>query len=351
MKYAMIGDMHLGVRNGNRHFLNFQLGWFRKTCKAIKEAGIKIIVQPGDMYDNRKMLDVLVGQVSKREIAKVLEEFDLTMVISVGNHNIFHRDSNEVTNLWHLEDNHRIKIVYDTLVLNEELMVVGWINKENHDRVMAEIQSTPAPYCIGHFEFDGFPMYKGLMATHGMSYSNFKKFKRVMSGHYHTVSDVYIGSPYHLTWADYPDGQERGWFIFDSEANTLEIQRNSKEDTLFHIMEYDPSKAVDEIDFTPLIGKINRVVVKDQGDTRRYNRFLAALKELDVIECKIVDQTIVTQATKEGKEAIDVDVSKLMTNMRSSLGEYASSLASTVEGADVSRTQNMMINLYERAQG
>jgi metallophosphoesterase superfamily enzyme len=355
MKYGVIGDLHFGVRNGNKEFLDFQIAWLWKSMRQMKAQGISIAIQVGDMFDNRKSVDALVGQTVDREVTNMLEELDMTMIILVGNHNIYYRDHNDVTNMWFFEKNPRIKLVHESSEIQHpggpKMLMLGWINKNNYEAMTKAVAVSDAEYCFGHLEFEGFPMYKGVLATHGMSPVMFKKFKKVVTGHYHTISQdgnvFYTGSPYHLTWSDYPDGLERGWFLLDTVSGEYSLQRNGPKDTLFHIFEYDHNKKVEDQDLSPLIGKIGRVVVHDTSDTKKYNKFLAALRELKVIECKVVDKTIIDE---KNKEQVAVDTSKIVGgNIMNTIVSYAVDLAKTVQGADESIVKSMTVELYNGA--
>jgi hypothetical protein len=192
-------------------------------------------------------------------------------------------------------------------------------------------------------------MYKGIPAVHGQDGNLFSKFEKVITGHYHTVSNIgnitYVGSPYHLTWADYPDGVERGWFTFDTESGKLELVKNRPDQSLFAVFNHDPEVKYEKKDLEHLAGKIVRIVVKNKGDTRRYNAFLSLLREIKFIEYRIVDETIV-----EKKEVVaPINPQNMLTDLGKFITDYSARLAATVPGADVELTRSISLELYQKA--
>lgn len=346
-KVGIIGDMHFGVRGGDIDFLEFQMNWLYKTLKDMKARGINRVIQVGDMLDNRKMLDVRVGWYLTHRFLPMLDELNMVFDSLVGNHNIFYRESNEIHNLWFMQSHPRFRVIQENLE-EEGLLMLGWVNKNNLAEQMSVVANSKAGVCLGHFEFTDFPMYKGVLASHGADVEPFKKFKKVVTGHYHTVSEIgniiYVGSPYHLTWSDYPDGVERGWFELDTETGSISLHKNEETDSLFSIFHYDHEAKYEASDLKHLAGRIVRIVVKDKGDTRKYNKFLALLNEIKFIEYKIVDETIITDKPKE-----TIDPQKMITNTLGVLTDYTVKLAETVQGADIDLTKNIAVDLYQRA--
>ena len=93
---------------------------------------------------------------------------------------------------------------------------------------MDTLKLTEATICMGHFEIEGFQMYRGAPSHDGLEPKMFDKFDMVFSGHYHHKSSRknihYLGNPYELTWQDYDD--PRGCHIFDLKTHELEFIQN-----------------------------------------------------------------------------------------------------------------------------
>jgi hypothetical protein len=76
---------------------------------------------------------------------------------------------------------------------------------------------------MGHLEIKGFEMHKGHLNEQGLDKSLFKRFEKVISGHFHKKSDdghiYYLGAPYEITWSDYKC--PKGFHIFDTKTREL----------------------------------------------------------------------------------------------------------------------------------
>ena len=348
MTTAIIGDGHFGVRSGDLAFLEFQCKWWVDTINKIADMGIKTIAQVGDLFDNRKVLDVRVAQYFLDRVVNALELRGVKMIITVGNHNIYYRESNQIHNLFFLKDHPNIRIVQESVEI-DNVLFLGWINKSNQEAQMKKVAESSMSYCFAHLEPVDMPMYKGLVATHGMDMAPFKKFKKVYSGHYHTISRegniVMVGSPYHLTWADYPDGINRGWFELDTVTGSEVFHPNTVDQSLFCIFNHNPEEKYHEVDMKVLKGKIARVVVNDKGETRAFNKFISLLAAAGAIEYKIIDNT----AIKPDQSKTGIDPAKMLVNVAGVISDYTFELAGTVAGADAHKVKDMTINIYNKA--
>ena len=76
---------------------------------------------------------------------------------------------------------------------------------------------------MGHLEVKGFEMHNGHFNDHGQDKAMFKRFEKVISGHFHKKSDdgqiYYLGTQYEMTWSDYEC--PKGFHIFDTETRDL----------------------------------------------------------------------------------------------------------------------------------
>ncbi len=92
---------------------------------------------------------------------------------------------------------------------------------------------------MGHLEIKGFEMHNGHMNEHGTEKSVFKRFEKVMSGHFHKKSDdghiYYLGTQYEMTWSDYKC--PKGFHIFDTQ--TRELSRIENDNTIFKKIIYN----------------------------------------------------------------------------------------------------------------
>lgn len=323
MKTAIIGDLHIGARGGSsgaRDFItSYLMGYF---FPKLKELGINTYIQSGDAFDVRKYIHGL-------DMAFLLDEFvmvhltdGLTGHYITGNHDITLRDSNKVAWTKMLEAIGAGCIFSyteceDVSINDDKFLMLPWINKENFESTIQHISRTDSKFAIAHIELSGFPMYRNSVSDEGqVELQTLAKFDKVISGHYHTISQssniTYVGSPYHLTWQDYPD--ERGFWVFDHDTKELEFIKNPDNLSMFRIFEYswaaceaDPqlkAKLKEVVCLENDFGfkdSIVKVVVSDRGDVKHYNEFCNALRRARTIDYTVVDKTVTKQSVSSGE--------------------------------------------------
>ena len=309
---AMIGDLHFGIKNGDKHFLQFQVEYMKTKLRLMKDKGIVQLFQAGDALDNRKRTETNVIN-AVQEVCAYAAELGIEIIFIVGNHNTFYTDTNSVHNLNIVMHMSNVKVVEEACECvssrddSPVMLLLGWIHKNNLESQMKAVEQSNAPYCMMHAEFDGFEMYKGIEAKGGMSITPFRKFKKVYSGHYHTVSEngniYYIGSPYALTWMDWVDGTNRGFFTLDLATGAEDFIKNEESETLFVTDEYNPQTDYDEFYFEKYKNKIVKFFVKTVEDQKHYDKFVKLVNSVQYIDRRIVDER---ELAKVQHAAIDI---------------------------------------------
>ncbi len=357
-KVALVGDLHLGVRASSSHFMSFQHEWLMWMFNKCRDMGIKRIVFSGDMFDVRKALhgklyDYLVTKLIPEMQSFVAEGGEIVSI--TGNHDITLRESNRISWVQMLSElsGGALKAYREadthTFSNGDEMAMVPWINDENVNSTHDYILSTQAKYAIGHLELAGFPMYNGVPSEHGMSPELFSRFDIMFTGHYHTKSHMrnimYVGAPYHLTWADFVDGNNRGFTVLDYETGKVEDVLNEPFMTLFSMMQYDPKADYGKPELLePYRGTIMKVIVDEAGTPAHMKKFLTALNGLDLIDFTVINNTIM-------KEAQAVEVVKLSeADLTLKTSEVVSSY---IDGQELihnpSRLKQLAHDVYRRA--
>lgn len=200
MKRLIIGDLHLGVNENDDKFLTYQkecLEWIIEESKNYQAVDFL-----GDIFDNRSSL-------SHKSINLANWFFNALKgkvgVLIVGNHDCHYKNTNKLNSLNLLLN--KYNVVSDDCVEVDNIIYVPWINKENQEKIVKQIEKSKAKVCLGHFDLVGFLMQKGILSKHNsLDKEILDKFNVVISGHYHSYSSkdnvVYVGTPYELTFAD-----------------------------------------------------------------------------------------------------------------------------------------------------
>lgn len=327
-KIAIIGDMHFGVKGGNQAFLDFQFYWLEEALKRIQAEGITRIIQTGDMFDVRPYMKFNVMHVMITKFKPLLKKYGIkNFIVYAGNHDLFYRDSNDIAsidilNLLNSDDESIFWIIKDTVETWQDVdgatfAFVPWLNKNNQAELLSQIPPK-TDYVFGHFEMVGMPMVPGgASCEHGLQIQSFKKHKRVISGHFHTISThmncTMVGTPYHLNWGDTLDGTNRGFWVLDTKKDTLTLHKNEDHMTLFSVIEYDPKESYDEKFFAPYAGTLVKVLVKEKGDTKHYKKFSELLSKAELIDYKIIDTTMVQiEKVEISEEVLTLDTLSAM---------------------------------------
>ena len=98
-------------------------------------------------------------------------------------------------------------------------MFIPWICDDNETDSVEKIKNSTSSIAMGHLEVKGFEMHNGVINEHGQERAMFKRFEKVLSGHFHKKSDdgqiYYLGTQYEMTWSDY--NCPKGFHIFDTK--------------------------------------------------------------------------------------------------------------------------------------
>lgn len=299
MKYVIVTDTHAGVRADSNAFADYQDRFWENVffpkCAAL---GVNHILHGGDFFDKRQYLSVKTMERVKKTFCRLLDEYDMTMTLIVGNHDVLYKNTNEAnsaSNFFHGYD--RVTVISEPLEIGN-ILLMPWINRENYERSVEKLQTTKAQYCLGHFEISGFEMHRGQVSTTGLDMSIFNRFVHVYSGHFHTRSTVgnisYLGSPFELTWSDYND--PRGFHCFDDETGEIEYFRNPE--SMFFRVEYD--KATGSTKWLPsdpgdYKDKYIKVIVTGEGSSYELEQWRKGIVEQGPTEIQIIESTILTE--------------------------------------------------------
>tara|TARA_A100001011_G_scaffold111138_1_gene117677 strand:+ start:7653 stop:8717 length:1065 start_codon:yes stop_codon:yes gene_type:complete len=231
MKIALLNDTHFGVRNDSQAFRNYQLRFYNEIFfPYLKENNIKTLVHLGDVVDRRKFINFQTASVFRKHFWDVLWKEKIDTHIIIGNHDTYYKNTNEVNaieNLYTSFDGVNEPFIYtgpkEVELGGCNILFLPWICDDNYEDSIHALDSATASVIMGHLEIKGFEMQKGMINDQGLEKKQFKRFEKVISGHFHKKSDdgqiYYCGAQYEMTWSDYKD--PKGFHIFDTETREL----------------------------------------------------------------------------------------------------------------------------------
>ena len=314
MKVAIITDQHFGCRKNSKLFHNYFLKFYNDVFFPVLESeGINTIVDMGDTFDSRKGIDFSALSWAKDHYYDRLKEMGCTVHTIVGNHTAYYKNTNEVNAVDLLLREYNNVPIYSEpseIKLGDlKVLLVPWICSDNEERTFKALKKSKCDVVMGHLELNGFKATQGHIMEHGTPVSNFKKFKRVYSGHYHTRSNeddiYYLGNPYEMFWNDCND--DRGFHIFDTE--TLEHTPVKNPYRLFYIIYYNDDN-YQTFDTREYENKIVKVIVRQKSDTKKFEKFIEKLYASNVAELKIVENFAIQESEEfeafESEDTISV---------------------------------------------
>ena len=351
MKIAIITDQHFGARNDSIVFLDFYQKFYDEVFfPRLKEEKVDVVLILGDTFDRRKYLNFYTLKRAKEMFFEPLVNLGVDVHILAGNHDTYFKNTNDVNSVDLLlgEYGATINVIdnpAEIYIGEHKICMMPWICPENYDSSMKMLKNTNATLCCGHFEIEGFQMYRGMPSEEGLSHDLFRKFAFTFSGHYHHRSSNngihYVGNPYELTWQDYNDA--RGFHIFDLDDHTLTFVENPNR--MFHRITYDDkNESIKEIDGKDLSGYKNtyvKVVVINKTNPYLFDKFMNNLYNVNPSDITIVEDF--TDLT-EGLEDEMVDQAEDTLTI---LGKYIDSVQE--ENIDNVRLKNLMKELYVEA--
>jgi hypothetical protein len=289
-RVILLGDAHLGARNGSTRFSTLFNTFFTEVLYPyMKDNDIKEIYQLGDLFDQRTHVSLKALHNSKSSWFDPLRDNGFTMHVLLGNHDSFHKNTLSINspNLLLGEYTDCIKL-YDAPTTVGSFDIIPWICSDNQEQITEFLNRKKiSKYCLGHFEIAGFAMYRGAEGSHeGLSPALFDRYNMVFSGHYHHRSTkgniTYTGTPYEITWSDFAD--PKGFHVLDTKTGSLKFIENPY--TIFRRVHYNNGWSGD---IDSLKDCIVKVVVQEKSDLYLYERFIDSIKLVGTHDLSIIE--------------------------------------------------------------
>ena len=296
MKIALLGDTHIGARNDSPAFHKSFAKFYNDVFfPYLEDNDVTHIIQLGDVFDRRKYINFNSLHLSRVYFFEKLNRYKTFML--VGNHDTYFKNTNEVNspNML-LNEYHNIVTInhpFEIELGGVNFLLVPWWCEDNDNDINQMMSSTKATHLVGHFEIDGFEMYKGAIHQGGIPRNKFENFEIVWSGHFHHQSKVgnihYLGTPYEMTWSDY--GDQKGFHVFDTDTRELTFVPNPY--AMFHKLHYDDTdKQISEvvnIDFNQYSETFVKLIVRNKSNPYCFDMFVDKLEKAGVYNVQVVD--------------------------------------------------------------
>ncbi len=204
----MITDTHLGLYKSSEIYHNVVKNLFKEVIDTCVRENIDTIIHLGDWFDERKYINTLTLNASS-EIEDMLGKINL--VIVAGNHDTYYKNQIIPTSLKVFKNCKNITVLDYPCMLGD-FTVIPW------KMDLPELLEKGGKWLLGHFEVNDISLSaKYTTKKFEREISDFKRFEKVFSGHFHTPiikeNITYLGAPYQQDFGD--SGGTRGYYIFE----------------------------------------------------------------------------------------------------------------------------------------
>jgi len=287
MKIALINDLHFGIKNDSPIMLEYQREFYSNIfLPYLKENDIFHVDILGDIFDKRKVINNQTLYSAKEMLFDILALENIETRILVGNHCSFYKNTLSINSPQLLLGHYDNITIIDSPIEYSNTLYLPWITDSNYEESMNMIENSDMEYVFGHLELFGFDMNVGHKMDKGMNPDIFKKYKKVISGHYHTRSTDsnihYLGAQYELSWIDFED--IKGFHTFEVETGNLEFIENPNK--LFYKLTYNEDL---ENIIPNITNKIVKVIVQNKTSQKKFDKYFEQLSSQNPFELKIIE--------------------------------------------------------------
>jgi vacuolar-type H+-ATPase subunit I/STV1 len=224
-----------------------------------------------------------------------------------------------------------------------KMLYLPWVTPENIERTTMMLEQESADIVLGHLEIKGFQMNNGHVSDTGLDKKLFRRFEKVLTGHFHKKSDdgqiYYLGSQYEFTWHDY--NCPKGFHILDTE--TRELERIANPLTIHEKIYYnDEENEYKNFDYEKYRNKYLKIIVEKKKDYYLFDKFIDGFyKETNVHDIKIIEDYSDLDAS-----TVADDIAEKSEDTPTLLDNYIDELETDLEK---SRLKKLMKSLYTEA--
>jgi predicted phosphodiesterase len=295
MKIALINDTHWGARNDSPAFIDYFNRFYNDIFfPYLQQNNINTIIHLGDVVDRRKFINHNTAHNFKLNFWDKIDLLNIDTHVIIGNHDTYYKNTNEINALQNLNISFNTKVYTSCETVNFDgldILFMPWICDANMEDSLLNIDKSTAEIVMGHLEIKGFEMHKGHLNEQGLDKNLFKRFEKVISGHFHKKSDdgqiYYLGCPYQLTWSDY--NCPKGFHIFDTA--TREITRVPNPLIMFKKFIYDDKKEdYSKKDLSDYENTYVKLFISQKTDSDMFDKLLDRFhNEINAYEINVIE--------------------------------------------------------------
>ena len=295
MKIALINDTHWGARNDSPAFIDYFNRFYNEIFfPYLQQNNINTIIHLGDVVDRRKFINHNTAHNFKLNFWDKIDLLNIDTHVIIGNHDTYYKNTNEINALQNLNISFNTKVYTSCETVNFDgldILFIPWICDANMEDSLHNIDKSTAQIVMGHLEIKGFEMHKGHLNEQGLDKDLFKRFEKVITGHFHKKSDdgqvYYLGCPYQIMWSDY--NCPKGFHIFDTA--TRELTRVPNPLIMFKKFIYDDKKEdYSKKDLSDYENTYVKLFISQKTDSDMFDKLLDRFhNEINAYEINVIE--------------------------------------------------------------
>ena len=233
-KIGIFSDIHIGVHKDSKFWHEISSNWMDWFVQKMHEENIEDIVFCGDYFHTRDEVCVDTLHFGSN-LLKKLNDFNVLMI--VGNHDCFLKESSEVNSLTPFSYWPNITVIDKPTYIKSFGKNIGFIPWG-----IGAKDITPSDVLFGHFEINNFKMNSFSLCRDGFDSDELsEKNKLIISGHFHLrdmrqIGDskiVYVGNPFQMDFSD--ENASKGVYTLDLNSLELNFHENNFSPKHFNI--------------------------------------------------------------------------------------------------------------------
>jgi DNA repair exonuclease SbcCD nuclease subunit len=235
-KILLIGDCHLGMSYPNNYlkWMDVSKNYFEGFLIPLIEKKLDendIIIQLGDLFDNRSLIPIDVLNYAKDILLRISKICPIHIL--VGNHDMFHKSSGEINSINLFDFIHNIYVYNKPSKIDwngKSILMMPYIEKKKEQiEILKKYSGTDYLFC--HSDLNGAKMHLTSVAHKNndkIDVEEFSGYKNVYSGHLHIVQSTknftFVGNIFEMDRNDL--GNQKGIYILDTITGSHEFIEN-----------------------------------------------------------------------------------------------------------------------------
>ena len=305
MKCVLFTDLHLGKHSNSSvfnqeclDFMDFMSNWCEQNIHEDYE-----VYFLGDWYNDRNSINVKTLKYGEEALVKLSNMGNMQYML-LGNHDLFYKNSRDVTSVIIPKDADGIEVIAEPIYLEDTgILLCPWLM--NDESLKDLIKEHNPKYVFGHFELPSFKLNQKITMPGEFNPWDYTGPDKIFSGHYHCFSEkaniIYIGNCFSHDFSDSNDWNNKGFIVLDTD--TGEYTRVVWDKAPKYLV-----TQTSDLSNTPLVNNLHlRIINNSDFDEEQIAKLRQGLEsDENIVECQILPKELNLDGDIESIEMNDI---------------------------------------------